>query len=467
MLARDRIRVFSIALALSAAVAVEGASTAGLLPRLLLRRDAAGPIAGEFRGPTEIVVVPPFEPARLVLEMNGARIATLSTAPYRLEADLGPEPVQQTIRVTATSPGRKRVTWESTINRGKSPLSLKLIRRDGELEAVVTETSSDPIVKVAFYSDVHLLGMRTGPPWIVETPQLQNGLLHATATTRSGAEASDAIAPDADVLFQEYIRKRIDLQVSVVDDDGSPVSGLDVARFRVIDNGEQGKIVGFGHVFDEPVAISLLLDASASMTAYLPGVRLAARNFVESAMRETDRVSVYSIHEVPRRWSELTSDRAAVLASLDSIETRGNTALWDGIATAIRELEAEPRKKAIVLLSDGRDTDSIRSWKEIAETVRHAAIPLYIIAFNQVRAEKTRHRDRLQYLAAESGGFLVDASERDLAHAWRRIEDDLRARYVITYEVFSPFRENEWRNVKVSVNSPALTARSIRGYVTR
>ncbi|HEY0787578.1 MAG TPA: hypothetical protein VGE86_02980, partial [Thermoanaerobaculia bacterium] len=64
-------------------------------------------------------------------------------------------------------------------------------------------------------------------------------------------------------------------------------------------------------------------------------------------------------------------------------------------------------------------------------------------------------------------GFVVDATQKDLSSAWRRIEEDLRARYLITYEVFAPFRENEWRNVRVSVNSPELTARSIKGYLSR
>ena len=86
-------------------------------------KESAGRIAGEFRGATEIVVVPPFEPARVTLELNGNRIATFSTAPYRLEADLGSDPVQQTIRVTVSSPGRKGVSWDAVINSGKSPLS--------------------------------------------------------------------------------------------------------------------------------------------------------------------------------------------------------------------------------------------------------------------------------------------------------------------------------------------------------
>ncbi|HEY0788959.1 MAG TPA: VWA domain-containing protein, partial [Thermoanaerobaculia bacterium] len=435
MVTRSRIRLVSILLALSIGAAAQTAS-ADILPRILLKRDTPGPLAGDFRGETEIVVVPPFEPARVVLELNGNRIATLTSAPYRLEADLGPETVQHTIRVTAYS-GKRRVTWESVINRGRSPLSLRLVRRDGKVEAIVTEPSDDPVVEVSFFHDTELLGTRTAPPWVVDAPAVQSSLLLAAAKTRSGREAADALAPNADVLLGDYEWKRVDMQVSVIDEKGSPVTELDASKFRIVDNGETGKIVDFGKVFDQPVSVSLVLDASASMGAHMAAVTRAAQQFVTDAVRPDDRVAVYSVHDVPRRWTPLTSDRAAIAAALESIPSRGNTSLWDSIATAIRELEPEPRRKAIVLLSDGADTDSIRSWKEIVELVRYSAIPLYIIAYNQLGADAMRHRDHLRYLAAESGGFVVDATQKDLSSAWRRIEEDLRARYLITYEVFA------------------------------
>ncbi|HEY0594162.1 MAG TPA: VWA domain-containing protein, partial [Thermoanaerobaculia bacterium] len=435
MVTRSRIRLVSILLALSIGAAAQTAS-ADILPRILLKRDTPGPLAGDFRGETEIVVVPPFEPARVVLELNGNRIATLTSAPYRLEANLGPETVQHTIRVTAYS-GKRRVTWESVINRGRSPLSLRLVRRDGKVEAIVTEPSDDPVVEVSFFHDTELLGTRTAPPWVVDAPAVQSSLLHAAAKTRSGMEAADALAPNADVLLGDYEWKRVDMQVSVIDEKGSPVTELDASKFRIVDNGETGKIVDFGKVFDQPVSVSLVLDASASMGAHMAAVTRAAQQFVTDAVRPDDRVAVYSVHDVPRRWTPLTSDRAAIAAALESIPSRGNTSLWDSIATAIRELEPEPRRKAIVLLSDGADTDSIRSWKEIVELVRYSAIPLYIIAYNQLGADAMRHRDHLRYLAAESGGFVVDATQKDLSSAWRRIEEDLRARYLITYEVFA------------------------------
>ena len=45
-----------------------------------------------------------------------------------------------------------------------------------------------------------------------------------------------------------------------------------------------------------------------------------------------------------------------------------------------------------------------------------------------------------------------------------KLEKDLRAQFAITYQVTDFAKHNEWRKVRVVLNSPKLTARTIRGY---
>ena len=72
--------------------------------------------------------------------------------------------------------------------------------------------------------------------------------------------------------------------------------------------------------------------------------------------------------------------------------------------------------------------------------------------------------NRLQYLATETGGFLVTASAQNLQARYADIEKDLRAQYAITYQITDLARHNQWRKVHVMLKSPQLTARTIRGY---
>ncbi|MGH9456375.1 MAG: VWA domain-containing protein, partial [Thermoanaerobaculia bacterium] len=250
------------------------------------------------------------------------------------------------------------------------------------------------------------------------------------------------------------------------DETGDVLTDLERGMFRVWDEGEKATIVGFRKVFEDPISFALVVDASNSMSEFMTDVTEAAANFVERSMRDTDRAAVYSIHNVPRQWQQLTGDQADVTAALAKVTCGGNTALWDALNAALRELRPETNRRAIVLLSDGEDTHSMTEWAEIIREIRLAAVPIYVIAFGP-DGKPGRHADRLRYLAAESGGFVVNATTEQLAQAYKRIEEDLRARYALEYEVFAPTTGSEWRSVKVSVAEPKWTTRSIKGYFAR
>jgi hypothetical protein len=77
-----------------------------------------------------------------------------------------------------------------------------------------------------------------------------------------------------------------------------------------------------------------------------------------------------------------------------------------------------------------------------------------------------RDLDRLRFLAAQTGGFVATATQQNLMSRYEAIEKDLRAQFAIKYRVSDLGRSNEWRPVRVLVNSPQLTARTIKGYFT-
>lgn len=436
-------------------------------PRNLELRPNVSEVGGTFAGRTDLLVIPPFSPALVAVELDGAHVATLANSPYRVEIDLGPLPVQRTIAVTAKQPGGEIVTWTTTINRGYEPLSIRIRRHgDGTVEARITAPEDDPVVEVAFFHGSHPLGKRTAPPWKVEGPPMHTGLLHASAVTRSGEEVSHGITPNAEVHLENYVWQRVPIEVAVVDGSGKLKTGLDASRFRITDNGEPARIVSFGPARGEPISVSILVDASASMAQHISKVSAAAAAFVNSVVRDGDRVAVYSIHQVPRREVGLTSDRAAAQKAFADIYAQGETALWDAIRFALRELETTPGRKAIVLLSDGEDTDSITGWDEIVREAEASGLPIYAIAFGSA-GQGQRHADRLGYLSGQTGGFVVSATTDDLSLAYQRIEEDIRARYAIQYEVFGPAAPSRWRPVSVSVDSPDWTARAIRGYFSK
>jgi VWFA-related protein len=257
----------------------------------------------------------------------------------------------------------------------------------------------------------------------------------------------------------------VPLFVSVVDSNGNARDDVDKTLFKVLDNGTEGRILEIGKAFNQPISIALLLDASNSMSLEMPQATRAAINFVERTLKPGDRCSVYTVRSSPRREVELTSDRTAVRKVVSSIKASGMTALYDAIASAERELNDEKNHRAIVLLTDGGDTSSVTSFDEIDRMTKAAGIPIYVIAYDSgVNVDEVQDMNRLQYLAGETGGFLITASAENLQAKYADIEKDLRAQYAITYQITDLPHHNQWRKVHVMLKTPQLTARTIRGY---
>jgi len=443
------------------------ASAAAATTQLILSRDTQ--LSTELTGVVDLAVNPGFDDGRVSITVDGQKIAEGLRSPYRLTVDFGPSPIEHKIGVTALTSDKKRVQWQTTINRGLLPLTLKLnpVDLDNRIfDAMVTSPRTDPIASVDLWEAGKLVASVTEPPYRFTVPQnmVQSGFVQVTARTRSGEEAADFWTNSGDVHVESLEVRTVPIFVSVVDRNGVTLDNVDRSLFRILDNGSEAKILEFGRAFDQPISIALLLDASASMTYMMPDATKAATGFVERTLKQGDRCAVFAIRQVPRREIELTSDRGAVGKALTAIQARGQTALYDAINTAIRELRSEKNRRAIVILTDGNDNASIASYEDAEKTAREAGIPLYFIAYQNLEPTAQQDLDRLKFLAAETGGFVAEAAQHNLAAKYREIERDLRAQFAILYQISDFTKRNEWRRVRVVLNSPKLIARTIGGY---
>jgi Ca-activated chloride channel family protein len=443
------------------------ATTAAAAPtQLILGRDTAPP--ADIKGPIDLTIVPGFDDARVTVMVDGQKIVEALRSPWHVAVDFGPQPVEHKIVVTATA-DQKRIQWQTTINKGHQTLGVKIEPVDTAnciFEANVTSPDEDPIVSVSAWDDGKPIATAEQPPYRFTIPaeHFARKSVQVTARTKSGDEAADFWSAAGDVKSEALEVRTVPLFVSVVDRNGTTHDDVDQALFKVVDNGFEGQILQIGKAFNQPISIALLLDASTSMTYEMPKATRAAVNFVESTLKEGDRCAVYSVRTSPRREMELTTDRAAIGKVVKSINAEGRTALYDAIRSAERELRDEKNRRAIVILTDGGDTSSISSFDEIDRLTKESGIPIYVIAYNGVDDDPPQDLNRLQYLAAETGGFLVTASAQNLQARYADIEKDLRAQYAITYQITDLARHNQWRKVHVMLKSPQLTARTIRGY---
>lgn len=445
-------------------------SSADAATQLLLRRGDTNQHPGELKGVIDLTIDPVFDDAKVTVVVDGQTLASNLGSPYHVIVDFGPIAVEHKISITAKAPNGKRVQWQETINRGMLPLTVKVRPFDAQqriFEAVTTAPKHDPIQVVELWDDGKLVTSVAEAPYRFTVPEkiYESGFVQVTAKTVGGDEAADFWSAAGDVHVEQLAVRTVPIFVSVVDRNGETRDDIDRSQFRILDNNTEGKIIEFGKAFDQPISIALLVDSSASMTYSMKHAAKAATEFVHRSLRPGDRCSITAVQEVPRRKISLTDNREAIAKALGGIAPMGQTALWDALASAIRELQDEKRRRAIVVLTDGSDTASLLSAKEFDKVARQAAIPIYFIAY-EGGSEDPKDLDRLKYFATQTGGFVATATQQNLQAKYAAIERDLRAQFAITYQVTDYSKSNEYRRVRVVIDSPKLEARTIKGYFT-
>lgn len=155
---------------------------------------------------------------------------------------------------------------------------------------------------------------------------------------------------------------------------------------------------------DPPVdRVLLLVDTSGSMSGdRLREARTAIRDIVD-ALDPSIPFGLGSFADDARILVSPTTDRQEVLDAARALRASGDTALRDALAEGL----ALPNLTRIVVLSDGADTASATSRRQILDAIEADPIPIDVIAIDPSPQE----RQALESIASASGGIVITAPE--------------------------------------------------------
>jgi Ca-activated chloride channel family protein len=265
--------------------------------------------------------------------------------------------------------------------------------------------------------------------------------------------------------------------VNVTATDGSHryVNDLQRDEFLVFEDGRKQEIAFFQQT-GIPLAVALLLDTSASMDRTLRVAQKAAIGFVRE-LSVMDAATVIDFGSRVRVRQGFTDDMAALETAIQQTRAGGSTALYNALYIAIKEVSkapahegaAEPRRRAIVVLSDGDDTSSIVSFEEVLEQAIRLDTAIYAIGLLEGNSSKARRsRDAkfvLRQLAHQTGGRSFFPTDADaFAGIYSDIKADLSSQYSVAYESDNPLRDGKFRRIGVRITRPGITARARPGY---
>jgi Ca-activated chloride channel homolog len=268
----------------------------------------------------------------------------------------------------------------------------------------------------------------------------------------------------------------VSLNVTVTDPAGHYLTDLKRNDFDVYEDGVHQDLTFFDatHL---PVALTLLLDTSASMEEKLGTVQQAAIGFAQQ-LRPQDLAEIIDFDSRVQILQPFTSDEKALEQAILKTSAGGSTSLYNAIYIALNELKKtvqahpdEVRRQAIILLTDGEDTSSLVTFDEVLDLAKRSETAIYAIGLRTDVGLASRDRGFqeadfvLRQLAQQTGGRVFFPSRlSDLTNVYGEIARELSSQYRLGYVSKNPRRDGAWRRIVVRVSRPDAIVRTKLGY---
>jgi Ca-activated chloride channel family protein len=297
------------------------------------------------------------------------------------------------------------------------------------------------------------------------------------------------------------------LNVGVADRRGAPVLNLSQRDFVVYEDGVRQQIVNFEPA-SAPFSLVILLDVSGSTQNFRTTLKHSALRFVD-ALHPEDRVAVVTFNAKTKTRAGFTTDRKKIAFAISEIPNeRGDTYLYEALQYSLDMLakEGQRRRKAIVVLTDGVDTQnqnldrgatanaqtneaavaSVKpeenaALRRVLDAADRQGVTIYPLALPsgdprrllpltpQQAAIYTAARARMDSLATRTGGRLHEITRvEDIGRLYAEVAADMRTLYSIAYQSSNAGpRDGRWRAINVEVTRPETIARARPGYYAR
>jgi VWFA-related protein len=245
----------------------------------------------------------------------------------------------------------------------------------------------------------------------------------------------------------------------------------------------------------------------------MEAARAALNRFLVTLLDRDDEIFLYRFSNYPALIQGWTSDREPFLRALQRLTPNGGTAMYDTMLDAVAlAAKGQHVKKALLVISDGRDTSSSATPAEVKRVIRESEALVYAIGIDCSTTDSWRQQDpparqiaqfpmpfplprggrrpwpqpvppkppdrftwtracgdpvdvaALRDMTDGSGGRTEIIREpRDLDPATAGIADELSKQYYLGYPAVSP-RDGRWHSIRVELRNKNYRVRARRGY---
>jgi VWFA-related protein len=252
------------------------------------------------------------------------------------------------------------------------------------------------------------------------------------------------------------------------------VADLELEDFQVLEQGVPRRIVDFNATVDGPVSVAFLFDTSGSMglTSNLAKGKEVITQLVNRMHQSRDEAALYTFHRSLREEVSFTTDRGRVTRALSQVRPWGLTSLYDAIADTAKRLTMRSAvRRAVVVITDGVDTSSALSSREVAALASSVDVPIYVVAVVSPSDDPSHSQSRsiapqagaLADVAQLTGGDVYYVTAFDPTVAIDRLMTAMRHQYFLAIESATA---PGWYSLDVKTKRKGLTVRARRAYLS-
>jgi VWFA-related protein len=297
-----------------------------------------------------------------------------------------------------------------------------------------------------------------------------------------------------------------------VQDSGKVINDLPKDAFELYEDGTPQEIRYFSPV-STPYNILLLFDRSGSTQDKWSLMQRAVAGFIAN-LRTQDRIAIATFDAELQQQLNWTSDPQKALLALPQLirpQKIGGTDFYGAVEQTLRrEFTKAGGRRALVILTDGRDTsiykelmlrnrllepEEDRRYQRVLKTARNQRVPIYIIAFNtdknlepnRLGADEYRSlqvvfpkssvpqryltgiRKRMEELADVSAGrILYPERLEDIIALYKQIGYELGTSYTVGYVPSNAAKDGSFRRIEIRTHDSRFNVTQSRnGYYAR
>jgi len=246
-----------------------------------------------------------------------------------------------------------------------------------------------------------------------------------------GSACTPALAQESQPLEFVSIDKRAYPEVGItVASTGDLAADLDVESFELRQDGKRHPVEAEA-IASSDIEVALVIDTSGSIAGTpLDAAKAAAVGLLQQ-MRLGTRVVVIGFGDTASVAAPMTTDAATAIAAVEGLQANGETALYDGISTALSQFSADAQR-SIVVLSDGKDTVSAIALDAVNAGLADSGVAFYGVNLETPDSDPAA----MDSLAQAASGRVIDAADPTaLAGVYDAVAAQLTNQYLLTFQV--------------------------------